>query len=377
MVGMSDDATASAPAGTTDTAAPSPFATRHDPAHRGFGSDNHAGVHPEVLDAIVAANAGHVGAYGDDPYTAALEAWARREFGEGAGIYPVFNGTGANVVALQAMSPRWGAVVCTTDAHIATDENAAPERVAGLALLPCPTPDGKLRPDDVRRVLAGRRDVHTAQPSVLSLTQSTELGTVYAPDELRALCDLAHAHGLRVHVDGSRLANAAVGLGVGLGELVRDAGVDVLSLGATKTGALAAEAIVVLDPDAVDGIEFLRKIDLQLASKHRFVSAQLLALFEGDLWRRTAGRANAMAQRLARGLQRIPGVDVPIAVQANGVFPVLPGAMTAALHEHTHFYDWPAHPGMVRLVCAWDTTEADVDAFCDVAVEHAGTAELD
>lgn len=349
----------------------------HDPHHRGFASDNAAGAHPEVLAAIAEANGGHVAGYGDDPYTAALEAWARREFGERARILPVFNGTGANVVALQAMSPRWGAVVCTADAHIATDENAAPERVGGLTLLRLATRDGRARPDDVAAALRGRRDVHTALPAVLSLTQSTELGTAYAPDELRALADLAHANGMRVHVDGARLANAAAHLGVGLGPLVRGAGVDVVSLGATKTGALGAEAIVVLEPDAVDGVEFLRKIDTQLASKHRFLSAQLLAMFEDELWRRTAGHANEMARRLARGLARIPGVEVPLPVHANGVFPVLPEPMLAALHERFHFYDWPARPGMVRLLCAWDTTPGDVDAFVEVALAHAGTAIVD
>ncbi|KAB1647816.1 threonine aldolase family protein [Pseudoclavibacter endophyticus] len=339
---------------------------RHDVEHRGFSSDNASGAHPEVLAAITAANGGHVTAYGADPYTGALRDWARREFGERALILPVFNGTGANVVALQAMSPRWGAVICTADAHVATDENAAAERVAGLKLLTRPTPDGKLRPDDVRALLAGRRDVHTALPTVLSLTQSTEIGTAYSVDELRELSALAHASGLRVHVDGARIANAAVALGRGIGELALETGIDVLSLGATKTGALGAEAIVVLDPDAVDGVEFLRKIDLQLASKQRFLSAQLLAMFDGDLWRRTAGHANAMAQRLARGLQGLPGVSLPLPVEANGVFPVLPSHVAAALHEHAYFYDW-VEPGMVRLLCSWDTTDAEVDAFLEVA----------
>lgn len=349
----------------------------HDPTDRGFSSDNAAGVHPEVLEAIASANGGHVGGYGEDPYTVALESWARREFGEATRILPVFNGTGANVVSLQSMSPRWGAVVCTTDAHIATDENSAPQRVGGLALMTNPTPDGKLDPDSFLRAIGGRRDVHTAVPAVLSLTESTELGTVYSPDELRTLTELAHANGLRVHVDGARLANAAVSLGTGIGELVRHAGVDVVSLGATKTGALGVEAIVVVNPDAVDGPEFLRKIDLQLASKQRYLSAQLLAVFEGDLWSRTAGHANEMAKRLERGLRRIPGVSLPYPVQANGVFPALPPAVAAALHERFHFYDWPAQPGMVRFVCSWDTTEDEIDALVAVAVEHAGETLLD
>lgn len=344
----------------------------HDHTHRGFLSDNASGVHPEVLDAIAEANGGHTHGYGDDPYTRALEAWTRREFGERALVFPVFTGTGANVIALQAMAPRWGGVVCTDLAHIATDENAAASRVGGLALMPCPAPDGRLDAHAVRRVLGGSTEVHAVRPTTLSLTQSTELGTVYEPDDLRDLCTLAHSRGLAVHVDGARFANAAMHAGAGLGELARDAGVDVLSLGATKTGALGAEAIVVLEPDAVSGVAELRKIDLQLASKHRFVSAQLLAMFDGDLWRRTAGHANEMATRLARGLQGIPGVELPLPVHANGVFPVLEPGVSAALHERFEFYDWPGGEGMARFVCSWDTTPGDVDAVCETAREQAG-----
>lgn len=347
---------------------------RHDPLHQGFASDNAAGAHPEVLDAIATANGGHVGSYGADPYTERLREVVRRDFGERAQVYPVFNGTGANVVSLQAMSPRWGAVVCTADAHIANDENAAPERVGGVKLVPVATPDGKLRADDVRRALRGRRDVHTPLPAVLSLTNSTELGTAYAPDELAELAHVAHAAGLAVHVDGSRLANAAVRFDVPLGALANEVGVDVLSLGATKNGALGAEAVVVVDPDRVDGVDYLQKIDLQLASKARFLSAQLLAMYEGDLWRRNAAHANAMADRLATGLTRIPGVELLTPVQANGVFPVLPTEVSAALHEEYLFHDWGATPGAARFVCSWDTRVEDVDALVAAAIEAAPAA---
>lgn len=349
----------------------------HDAGHRGFLSDNASGVHPEVLAAIADANGGHTHGYGDDPYTEALRAWAKREFGESAQIFPMLTGTGSNVVALQAMSPRWGGVVCSDIAHIAVDENAAASRVGGLALIPCAAPDGRLTTHDVLRALAGPDEVHAVRATTLSLTQSTELGTAYAPDDLRDLCTLAHARGLTVHVDGARFANAAVHARAGLGELARDAGIDVLSLGATKTGALGAEAIVVLNPDAVAGVAELRKIDLQLASKHRFLSAQLLAVFGGDLWRRTATHANEMAQRLAQGLRRIPGIDVPLPVHANGVFPVLHPDTNAALHERFDFYDWPGRPGMARLMCSWDTTADEVDALCALALEHAATGFLD
>ncbi|KAB1662366.1 threonine aldolase [Pseudoclavibacter chungangensis] len=343
----------------------------HDPTRLSFESDNGAGAHPDVLAAVVTANGGHVGPYGTDPYTERLREVVRAEFGERARVFPVFNGTGANVVSLQAMSPRWGGVVCTSDAHIATDENAAPERIAGLKLIDVPTADGKLRPDDVLAVLRGRHDVHTALPAVVSLTESTELGTAYSPDELAALTGIAHEHGLRVHVDGSRLANAAAFFDVPLAALTRDVGVDVLSLGGTKNGALGAEAIVVLDPDAAPGIEYLQKIDLQLASKARYLSAQLLALLDDDLWLRCAGDANAMAQRLAAGLATIPGVALPLAVQANGVFPVLPDAVRLALHERFAFHDWPGAEGMARFLCAWDTTPAFVDELVAAARDAA------
>lgn len=341
----------------------------HDATHHDFGSDNYAGAHPEVLAAIAAANGGHVPAYGADPYTARLVEVLSERFGRPAQVYPVFNGTGANVVALQSMLPRWGAVVCAETAHINTDENGAPERVGGLKLLPVRTPDGKLTPELVAE--CGRRlhDEHRAEPGVVSITQSTELGTAYTAAEMRAVADAAHALGLRVHVDGTRLANAAVSLGEPLAALTGRAGVDVLSLGATKLGALVGDAVVVLTPDAADGVRFLRKVDTQLASKMRFVSAQLLALYEGDLWERTAGHANAMATRLRAGLEGVPGVEPTQPTQANAVFARMPTALAAHLRERWRFYDWSADGSEVRLMCAWDTEEADVDAF--VAAAHA------
>ena len=343
----------------------------HDPARIDFGSDNYAGAHPEVLAALAEANGGHVTAYGADPYTARLADVLSDRFGRSAQVFPVFNGTGANVVALQSMLPRWGAVVCAATAHVNTDENAAPERVGGLKLLPVATPDGKLTPELVERHGRPQHDEHRAEPGVVSLTQSTELGTVYTVPELTAIADTAHALGLRVHVDGTRLANAAVTLGVELAALTGEAGVDVLSLGGTKLGGLVGDAVVVLEPQAVDGVTFLRKIDTQLASKMRFVSAQLLALYEGDLWRRNAGHANAMAARLRAGLEGLPGVEPTQATQANAIFVRLPSALAAHLRERWHFYDW-ADGGEVRLMCAFDTTEAEVDEFVAAARGFAG-----
>ncbi|NNH06904.1 threonine aldolase family protein [Cellulomonas fimi] len=336
----------------------------HDPEHRDFASDNYAGVHPEVLAALAEANGGHQGAYGADAYTARLQEVVADHFGAGATAYPVFNGTGANVLALQALLPRWGAVVCAEQAHIQTDENGAPERVGGLKLLTVPTPDGKLTPELVERQAWGFGDEHRAQPGVVSITQSTELGTLYTPQEIRALADQAHALGLRLHVDGARIANAAAALDLPLRAFTTDVGVDVVSLGGTKNGLLFGEAVVVLDDDAVVGLPYLRKADMQLASKMRFVSAQLVALLEQDLWLRSARHANAMAARLRAGLETAGDrVRFSQPTQANGVFAALPPGVADALRRTWRFYDWRPANGEVRLMCAFDTTEADVDAF--------------
>ncbi len=332
----------------------------HDTTHRDFASDNYAGAHPEVMAALAAANGGHQTSYGEDAWTARLQEVVRGHFGEQAEAFPVFNGTGANVLSLQAVLPPWGAVVCTTDAHIHTDENGAPERVAGLKLLPVPSPGGKLTPELLDREAWGFGDEHRAQPGVVSLTESTEVGTVYTPDEIRAVAEHAHELGLRVHVDGARLANAAASLGVPLRALTTDVGVDVVSLGGTKNGLLFAEAVVVLAPEAVTGLAYLRKMDMQLASKMRFLSAQLVALYEGDLWLRSAAHANAMAARLAEGLTAA-GVELLHPAQANGVFARLSPPMADELRRRWRFYDW--NHGTVRLMCAFDTTEQDVDDF--------------
>jgi threonine aldolase len=346
----------------------------HDAAVRGFASDNYSGIHPEVLAAIATANEGHQIAYGEDAYTARLQQVIAAQFGAGSQAFPLFNGTGANVVGLQSMLPRWGAVVAATSAHINVDEGGAPERVAGIKLLTVPTDDGKLTPELVDREAWGWGDEHRAQPLVVSITQSTELGTVYTPDEVRALADHAHGLGMRLHMDGSRLSNAAASLGLPLRAFTRDAGVDVLSLGGTKNGAMLAEAIVVLDPEASEGLTFLRKLNMQLASKMRFVSAQLIALYEGDLWLRNAEHANAMAARLRAGIEAgiadgsIRGVAFSQPTQANGVFATLPAGVADVLRERVRFYDWDAARSEVRWVCSFDTEPSDIDAFvADIA----------
>jgi threonine aldolase len=335
----------------------------HDPTTRGFASDNYAGVHPEVLEALARANGGHQIAYGEDVYTARLQEVLRDHFGAQTEAFPVFNGTGANVVGLQSMLPRWGAVVCASTAHIHTDENAAPERVAGLKLLTVPTPDGKLTPDLIDVEAWGWGDEHRAQPLAVSITQTTELGTAYSVDEIAAITEHAHSLGMRVHLDGSRISNAAASLGAPLRAFTTDAGVDVVSLGGTKNGLLYGEAVVVLNPEAVAGIPFLRKLDMQLASKMRFVSAQLIALYEGDLWLRSASHANAMAARLRSAVEGLPGVTLTQATQSNAVFAIVPAGVADRLRESFRFYDWNPATGEVRWMCAFDTTPDDIDAF--------------
>ena len=336
---------------------------RHDPDVRSFASDNYAGVHPEVLAALSLANGGHQVAYGDDAYTENLQDIIRGHFGQTAEAFPVFNGTGANVVALQAVTDRWGAVVCAETAHVNVDEGGAPERMGGLKLLTVPTPDGKLTPELIDRQAWGWADEHRAMPQVVSITQSTELGTLYTPDEIRVICEHAHARNMRVHVDGSRIANAAAALAMPMYAFTSDVGVDILSLGGTKNGALLGEAVVVLDRGAVSHMKHLRKLSMQLHSKMRFVSVQLEALLAGDLWLRNARHANAMAQRLADGARAVDGVQVLYPVPANAVFAQLPHDVTERLQKRFRFYFWDEAAGDVRWMCSFDTTEADVDAF--------------
>jgi threonine aldolase len=335
----------------------------HDAGQRAFASDNYAGAHPEVLAAIADANGGHQTSYGEDAYTERLNEVIREQFGNQAEAFPVFNGTGANVLALTAVLPRWGAVVATATSHIHNDEGGAPERMTGLKLFVVPTPDGKLTPELIATEARGFGDEHRAQPLAVSITQSTEVGTVYSVAEVRAVSDFAHANGMAVHMDGARAWNAAAALEVPFRDFTTDAGVDVLSFGGTKNGLLGAEAVVVLDPAKADGLVYLRKLTMQLGSKMRFMSAQLLALFEDDLGLRSARHANAMASRLRSALEGVSGIEFSQPTQANALFAVLPPDATARLHDQFRFYDWNAATGEVRWMCSFDTTEADIDAF--------------
>ena len=331
-----------------------------------FGSDNHAPAHPDVLAALVAANDGHSFPYGADEVTTAAVGAVRRHLAPDAEVAFVFNGTGANLVGLGLALRPWQHVICASSAHVAVDECGAPERLLGVKLVEIATPDGKLTPDLVRASITGVGDEHRTQPGAVSITQSTELGTLYSPGEIRALADVAHDNGMVLHLDGARIANAAAALGVPLAGTTSDCGVDVLSLGGTKNGLLGAEAVVVLRADLADGLLYARKQLGQLGSKGRYLAAQFLALLEGDLWLRNAEHANGMARRLADGVHGLPGVELTRPVQANAVFALLPREVVAPLQERFGFYVWDETTGEIRWMCSWDTTEADVDELVDV-----------
>ena len=325
-----------------------------------FASDNYAGAHPDVLEAVVGANEGWACAYGDDPWTDRLRGRLRELLGD-VEVFPVFNGTGGNVTALSAVLRAHEAVICPETAHINVDECGAPERVAGAKLIDVATADGMLTPELVRPHLTGFGDQHHVQARVVSISQSTELGTVYTPDEIGALARQAHDAGLLLHVDGARLVNAAVSLGSGLREITADCGVDVLTLGGTKSGLLGAEAVVFFRPELAAGYLYARKQGTQLASKMRYVSAQLLCLFEDGLWREIAGHANAMARRLGAAAAGVPGVRLAYPVEANAVFAALPAAAIERLRQRYRFYVWDEGAGVVRFMCSWQTTPEDVD----------------
>ncbi|MGH3169826.1 MAG: threonine aldolase family protein [Trebonia sp.] len=333
---------------------------------KSFGSDNHSAVHPAVMRAIVDANAGDAVAYGADPWTNRATSSLKELFGASGDVYLVLNGSGANVLGLGLLLGRHEAVICADSAHINTDECGASERILGTKLLTVPGAEGKVTPELIESRLAGRGDEHFAQPGVVAITQSTEFGTCYSLAELAKIRDFCQANGLRVFMDGARLANAASHLGCTLAELASHA--DVLSFGATKNGAMGAEAVVVMNAADSVNAAYLRKQHMQLSSKMRFLAVQFLALVEDDLWRQNAAHANAMATRLARGLDSISGADVVYPVEADAVFARLTPRHIAALQRSWMFHVWDESSSIVRWMTAFDTKESDVDAFlADIA----------
>ena len=341
---------------------------------RNFASDNNAGVHPEVLEAIARANQGHVVAYGDDPFTRSAIAKFEEHFGAEIDVFFTFNGTGANVLGLQSLNRSYHAVLCSEFAHIYTDECGAPEKHTGCKLIPLPHRDGKITLDAVRHAYHGIGDQHHVQARVISITQSTEMGTVYRPQEIQELANFAHEHEMFLHMDGARIANAAASLGQTLRQATRDLGVDVLSFGGTKNGIIGGEAVVFLNSKPSDrklsaDFLYLRKQGMQLASKMRFIAAQFEALLTHDLWRRSAEHSNRMARLLEGELRRIPQIKIVWKVEANGVFAKIPRHAIQKIKDRYFFYDWIEEECIVRWMCSFDTTEEDVKEFAKVVAE--------
>jgi threonine aldolase len=336
---------------------------------RGFASDNSAGVHPAVLEALSEANHGHVYGYGHDDLTRATQQQFVEHFGTDARAFFVFNGTAANVLSLRAACRAWESVICAESSHLNVDECGAPESIAGVKLLTVSADRGKLTPELVASRLQRLGDEHAVQPRVVSISQCTELGTLYTQAEVRSLAAHAHDHGLLLHMDGARLSNAAAALGLGLGEVSTAVGVDILSFGGTKNGLLGAEAVVFLAPGISDGFDYVRKQSLQLASKMRFLATQFQCLLTGDLWLHNARQANAMATRLAASVLDIPGLRITQPVQTNAVFATLPAPAIAELRKRFAFYVWNQRRAEVRWMCSWDTTEDDVDTFARAVSE--------
>ena len=336
---------------------------------RSFASDNNAGVHPEVLAAITSANEGHVVGYGDDPYTESAKKKFEEHFGTGIEVYFTFNGTGANVLGLQALTRPYNAILCSDYAHICVDECGAPEKHTGCKLISLPHQDGKITVDAVRHAFHGIGDQHHVQAKVISITQSTEMGTVYTPEEIRALARFAHERDMFLHMDGARIANAAASMRQTLRQATRDLGVDVLSFGGTKNGMMGGEAVVFFDKALSADFLYLRKQGMQLASKMRFIAVQFEALLTNDLWRRSAEHANQMARVLEVEVRKIPQVRIAWPVEANGVFAQIPSYAVEKIKERYFFYPWVEEQCIVRWMCSFDTTEKDVKDFAQVVAE--------
>jgi threonine aldolase len=339
---------------------------------RSFASDNNAGIHPKILQAIAAANRGHVVGYGDDRYTEAAVRKFKQHFGADIEVFIVFNGTAANCLGLKSLTKSFHAVICAEAAHICTDECGAPEKFTGCKLIPIPTNDGKLTVESVSHACHGIGDQHHVQPRVISITQATEMGTVYTPREIRELARFAHERDMFLHMDGARIANAAVSLGLNLREATRDSGVDILSFGGTKNGAMGAEAVIFFNKKFSRDFLYLRKQGMQLASKMRFISAQFDALLSNNLWRKNAEHANRMAQLLQKEISNIPNVKIVYKVEANGVFAQIPRAAIAELQKRYFFYVWDEDRSLVRWMCSFDTTEQDVKQFAEFVAGTIG-----
>jgi len=342
----------------------------YDKHPRGFASDNNAPVHPDILEAMRQANRGHAVGYGDDPWTQQATQKISALFGGEAEVFFVLTGTGANVMALAKAMHPWHSVICAETAHIHEDECGAPERFTGSKIIPVGHSHGKITPELVEKELTGFGFEHHSQPRVISISQTTERGTVYTPEEISTLATLAHQHDMILHVDGARIANATAALGITLEEMITGTGVDILSFGGTKNGMMYGEAVVILNRDLTGGFRYIRKQGMQLASKMRFIAAQFLAYLENDLWLRNARHANTMAARLARAAAAVPLVTILHPVEANGIFATLPKEKIPLLQEEYFFYLFDETIPAVRWMTSWDTTEEDVNGFIETLRRH-------
>ncbi len=333
---------------------------------RGFASDNFSGVLPEVMDAIQQVNHGHSMAYGGDQYTASAIEKFKQLFGENIDVYFVFNGTGANVIGLSTLTESWNSVICPSTAHIQVDECGAPDKFTGCKFIPIEVTDGKLTPELIKTQLHGFGFEHHSQPKVISITQCTELGTVYTPEEIKAICDLAHEHDMYVHMDGARLANAVASLDVDVREITNKAGVDVLSFGGTKNGMMLGEAVIFFNPELSKNTKYVRKQSMQLCSKMKYIACQFEALLTDDLWLKTARHANKMAKMLETEVKNIEAIKITQKVQTNGIWAMIPKDKIEKLQNEYFFWVWDEHAGEVRWLCSFDTTEDDIKGFVSI-----------
>ena len=330
---------------------------------RGFASDNNAGVHPDVMKAIQSVNIGHAIGYGSDIYTEQAKALFKSQLGDSAEIFFVFTGTAANVLGITGVTRSWNSVITAFTAHIDQDECGAPEKFSGCKVLTVDTPDGKISADMLEKHMHGFDFEHHSQPKVISITQATEMGTVYSADEIRIIADFAHNKGMLLHMDGARIANAAVSLNLSFKAFTTDAGVDLLSFGGTKNGMMFGEAVCFLEPGLSNDFKYLRKQGMQLASKMRFISAQYIAYFKHDLWKKCAAHSNAMAKLLSEKVKDIREIKITQPVQSNGVFVIIPPLVAENLCKHYFFYPWNEKTNEYRWMTSWDTTEKDIDDF--------------
>ena len=340
---------------------------------RSIGSDNHSGIHPKALEAILQANQGHAHSYGKDPWTQKADNLFQDAFGPSIRSYYVFNGTAANVLALDVLVMSHQSVLCTSDSHLWQDECGAPQRLIGCQLVPIAVENGKLTPDLLQEHLTRLGDQHASQPAAFSITQPTELGTVYSLEELKALGSFAKTNNLQFHMDGARITNAAAALGCSLRETSFDVGVDALSFGGTKHGLLHCEAVILKDKKLAQNFKYRRKQAMQLPSKTRFMAAQFIAFLEDELWREIAIRANGLAATLHEKAVAVPEVTLPYPTEASAVFAQIPKPWLKPLRESRFFYVWDPKTMLVRWVVGYDTTEDDIDAFVAVLARLSAT----